>query len=120
MKYIIILLPLIFAFSLNGQVNTGQNGTQYFAQFTYQETLSEQEVAEFDDNLQQNPNIKLVRVDVITKGVLIVTHNLNEFNENTVVSWISTNFPVIDCYREGLFRVDDIIPFNDNFCSTTE
>ena len=120
MKYIIVLPLLIFALTAKSQVNTQQNGAQHFAQFTYQETLSEQQIGEFEDNLRQNPNILMVRVDKHTKGVFLVTNELNSFDENTVVSWLSTTFEVIDCYREGLYRVDSVIPFNDNFCSIAE
>lgn len=120
MKYIIILPLLIFALTVKSQVNTQQNGAQFFAQFTYQESLSEQQVVEFEENLQQNPNILMVRVDRNTSGVLLVTHELNSFEKSSVVSWISSSFEVIDCYRQGLYRVDNVIAFNEHFCSIAD
>lgn len=120
MKYIVVIPLLIFAFTAKSQVNTQQNGAQFFAQFTYQESLSEQQIGEFEENLQQNPNILMVRVDRNTNGVLLVTHELSSFEESTVVSWLSTSFEVIECYREGLYRVDSVIAFNEHFCSIAE
>jgi len=120
MKYIIVLPFFLIALAASSQVNSQQNGAQFFAQFTYQESLSEQQIVEFEDNLRQNPNVLMVRVDRITNGVLLVTHQLASFEETTVVSWLSTSFEVVECYREGLYRVDSVIPFNDNFCSIAE
>ena len=120
MKYLLFLPVFFLAFIADSQVNNQQNGAQFFAQFTYQESLSEQQVAEFEDNLRQNPNILMVRVDRNTNGVLLVTHELSDFDEATVESWLSTGFEVIECYREGLYRVDSVIAFNDNFCSIAE
>ncbi len=120
MKYILVLPLFLLVLVAGAQVSSQQNGAQFFAQFTYQETLSEQQISEFEGNLQQNPNILMVRVDRNTHGVLLVTHNLSSFEESAVVSWLSTSFEVIECYREGLYRVDNVIPFNDNFCSIAE
>lgn len=111
---------LSFAFLAESQVNTQQSGAQFFAQFTYQESLSDNQVEEFEDNLKQNPNIMMARVDRITNGVFIVTNTITNFNENIVLSWISVDFDVIDCYREGLQGVDNIIPFDENFCNISE
>ncbi len=120
MKYIIFIPFILLALAASSQVSSQQNGAQFFAQFTYQESLTEQQVLEFEGNLQQNPNILMVRVDRNTNGVFLVTQNLASFEENSVVSWLSTSFEVIECYREGLYRVDSVIPFNDNFCSIAE
>jgi hypothetical protein len=120
MKYFIAILMLSFAFLAESQVNAQQNGAQFFAQFTYQESLSDDQVSEFEGNLKQNPNIRMARVDRITNGVFIVTNTITNFSESVVLTWISVDFDVIACYREGLQGVDDIIPFDENFCNASE
>lgn len=115
-RNLVSLLSVFLVLNVFGQGNNQQSGSQFFAQFTYDSSLSTQQIDQFKNNLDQNPNIFMVRVDVITKGVFIVTNNLQNFNENTVVSWISMNSPVIECYRQGLFGIDQVIPFDANFC----
>jgi hypothetical protein len=117
-RYLIASLSIllsIFAFSQGG---SQQAGSQYFTQFTYDSSLTTQQIDQFKGNLDQNPNIYMARVDKITRGVFIITNNLQSFDENTVVSWISMNTPVIVCYRQGLFGIDQVIPFDSNFCSS--
>lgn len=119
-KYIISFALMILCYSITGQVNTSQNGTQYIAQFTYQENLSSQQIADIEQNLQQNSNIRMARVDRITNGVFILTNSLSQFNQSILNSWLGVNYQVIDCYREGIYRVDDVIPFDENFCDTND
>lgn len=119
-KHIVALSFVLLCFLGFSQVGNSQNGTQYIAQFIYLENLSNQQIALIEQNLQQNTNIRMARVDRITKGVFIVTNPLNQFDQNTFISWLGVNFPVIECYREGVYRVDDVIPFDENFCNTND
>lgn len=120
MKYIISLSFLFFCYIAEGQVNNSQSGTQFIAQFTYLESLSEQQIDQVEQNLEQNPNVKMIRVDRITSGIFIVTNELTQFDQATIESWLGVSFPVIDCYREGVYRVDNVIPFDDQFCNSSE
>lgn len=120
MKYIISLSFLFFCYFAAGQVNSSQSGTQFIAQFTYLDALSKQQIDQVEQNLQQNPNVKMARVDRITSGIFIVTNELTQFDQATIESWLGVNFPVINCYREGVYRVDNVIPFDDQFCNSSE
>lgn len=119
-KHIVALSFVLLCFIGFSQVGNTQNGTQYIAQFTYLDNLTNQQVADVEQNLQQNANILMARVDRITNGVFIVTNALSQFDQNMLVSWLGLNYQVIDCYREGIYRVDDVIPFDENFCNTND
>ena len=118
-RYLIVSLSIFSATISFSQGINQQSGSQYFTQFTYDSLLTTQQIDQFKANLDQNPNIYMARVDKITRGVFIITNNLQSFDENTVVSWISMNTPVIECYRQGLFGIDQVIPFDNNFCSSS-
>lgn len=118
LKYFLLILLIFLGLNTFSQGNNQQSGSQFFAQFTYDSTLTAQQITQIEQNLGQNTNIYMARLDEITKGVYIITNNLQSFDENTVVSWLGVNFSVIDCYRQGLHGVDVFIPFNSNFCSS--
>ena len=120
MRYLFSLVFIFIAYFSVAQVNASQNGTQFIAQFTYLENLSDQQVDQIEQNLQQNTNIRMARVDRITKGVFIVTNELSQLDESMTNSWLGVSFPVIDCFRNGVYRVDDVIPFDENFCNSTD
>ena len=120
MRYVIINLFLLLSLGLFGQQVDNSSGVKYFSQAQMSDDLSVSELDEIEQNLSQNQFIMMSRLDRITGGLFIVTKNLNGYDRSTFESWLGTFANRIDCYREGIQGVDEILPFNENFCSQTE
>lgn len=120
MRYVIINLFLLFSFGLLGQQVDNSSGVKYFSQAQLSDSLSSAELDQIETDLSQNQFIMMSRLDRITGGLFIVTKNLNQYDRSTFESWLGNFSNEIDCYREGIHGVDEILPFNDAFCSQTE
>ncbi|MDX1651708.1 MAG: hypothetical protein R3277_04395 [Brumimicrobium sp.] len=120
MKYLFFTLVFAAGFNLFSQnLNTSSNGVQYFSQLTFQDTTSSATLDAIEQDLSQNPMILMSRLDRVSGGLFIVTKVLTDFDRQTVESWLGSNAVHINCFRKGLYGVDQVIPFNSQFCSNT-
>ena len=116
MKYA-ISVSMIMLFSVAfGQVS-GQSGSQFFAQFKYADDYNAQDINNMEQALKQHQDIQMVRVDRINGGVYLITKNRNSLTESTVYSWASIATDDVLCYYQGIFQVDEVFTFDENFCS---
>lgn len=121
MKYFVLLALL--SLSLNGigqSVDNNVDGVQFFSQVLMTDNISSSELNDIKQDLNQNPNVQMARVDLLNKSIFIVTHPLDSYERDSFESWIGANATFIDCYRQGLRGVDDFIPFDENFCTNSE
>lgn len=120
MRYILFNLFVLLSFGLLGQQVNNSTGVKYFSQAQLSDSLSETELTQIEQDLSQNPNIMMSRLDRITGGLFIVTNNLNQYDRSTFESWLGNLSNGIDCYREGIHGIDEVIPFNSDFCNQSE
>ena len=116
MRTLLLLICLLFL--TNGyysQTNSG-NQLKYFAQIKLN-TSDTEILNEIETTLKANPNCFVVRLDRITNGLLIVTNELNSFDEVTMNSWLEGNENVVECYNIGIQGYDDHFAFDDDFCN---
>ena len=117
MRYIISIIFLSFC-SLNSMSqDLSLSGTQdrFFVQVMLEES-DESILSEIETGLQSNPYVFMVRLDRITNGLFVVTKDIQTINRSIFNSWMGGNDSQIDCYREGIHGVHEVLPFNANFC----
>jgi hypothetical protein len=120
MRYILFNLFLLFSLGVLGQQVNNSTGVKYFSQAELNDDLSEFELSQIEQDLSQNPNVMMSRLDRITGGLFIVTNTLNQYDRSTFESWLGAFSNRIDCYREGVHGIDEVIPFNSDFCNQSE
>lgn len=120
MKFIILVAIIsLTSVSLAQSVNNG-NGVQFFSQVLLSDDVTSSNMDDIQQDLNQNPNVQMARVDQLNNTIYIVTEPLGEYERTSFESWIGGNSNLIECYRQGVRGVDDFIPFDNNFCTYSE
>ncbi|PHR49093.1 MAG: hypothetical protein COA32_03325 [Fluviicola sp.] len=121
MKYIVLLALLsLTSVGIAQSVNNNVDGVQFFSQVIMADDISSSELGDIQQDLNQNPNVQMARVDQMNKTIFVVTQPLDSFERESFESWIGANASLVNCYRQGVQGVDDFIPFDDNFCTNSE
>lgn len=121
MKYILLLaLFTLSSVSIAQSVNNNVNGVQFFSQVLMSDDISSSELQDVQQDLNQNPNVQMARVDQLNKSIYVVTNTLVNYDKESFESWIGSNANLVECYRQGVQGVDDFIPFDNNFCNHSE
>jgi len=84
------------------------------------EASNESVFAEIESDLQNNPYVFMVRLDRITNGLFVVTKDIQAIDRAIFDSWMGGNESQIECYREGIHGVHEVLSFNANFCTLIE
>ncbi len=109
------LVVMIFHIGYS-QTLTAADQTTFFAQCMI-ELNSPQQADELVFNLRENPYVKIVRVDWPTKRVFLITENIDEFTEDTFLSWLGELSLLSSCIQVGLHGVDLVNPFPFTNCN---
>lgn len=121
MKYIVLLALLsLTSVGIAQSVNNNVDGVQFFSQVIMTDDISSSDLGNIQQDLNQNPNVQMARVDQLNKTIFIVTQPLDNFERESFESWIGANATLVECYRQGVHGVDDFIPFDANFCTNSE
>lgn len=121
MKYIILVaLMTLTSVTLAQSVSNSENGVKFFSQVLMSENISSVDLNQIQEDLNQNPNVYMARVDQLNNSIFVVTHPLNSYERDSFESWIGASASLVECYRQGVKGVDDFVPFDDNFCTHSE
>jgi len=107
MKFFIGLIFISFyGFSFSQELST----QRYFVQSMVSESFSDTE--ELVNELRNNPYVFVVRYDANTRGLLIVTKELDfVYTREVFLSWLGDKIEFVGCIRVGLQSVDAHVPF---------
>jgi hypothetical protein len=64
-----------------------------------------------ENQLHQNPMVKMCRFESKTKTVLIITNPLNNFSEENLMVWLGEYSAKISCIQIGVFGKDKMISY---------
>lgn len=64
-----------------------------------------------EDNIRQNPNVAVVRLDWVTKRAFVLTNNLEQFTEADFTSMFGVASNHISCIQTGVYGVDEIAKY---------
>jgi hypothetical protein len=74
-----------------------------------EELLNPEELA---NELRSNPNVYVVRYDHHTRGLLVVTKEIDfVLSRDVFFSWVAERSHYVNCVRVGLQSVDAHLPF---------
>ncbi len=106
MKLIITLLTVLCISSSYAQTQTqNPTNTRLFAQCIF-DISDRNEMLTLQNEIRNNPNIEMVRLDYNTQRALIITANLEELSELDFVSWFGTHGSTLNCIQIGVYGVD--------------
>lgn len=112
-----ILVVFVYSHSTFSQdLTLSQNQDNLFVQVVLGDT-DESTYAEIESNLRNNPYVFMVRLDRTTNGLFVVTKDISSINRNTFESWMGGYESTIQCYRQGIHGVHEVLAFNENFCN---
>jgi hypothetical protein len=113
---VVSLLPFL---SYSQELSLNEHQDNLFVQVVLEDS-DESSYAEIESNLRSNPYVFMVRLDRNSKGLFVVTKDLQSINRNVFNSWMGGYESSIHCYRQGIHGVHEVLPFNENFCSLIE
>jgi hypothetical protein len=110
-------LKVLFTFLIITLTSFGQEsqGATFFGQCMI-ELQSQESAREIEDQLRQNPMIKVVRIDYNTQRAFILTQPLTELSESDFVSWFAEQSDRVRCVQVGRQGVDMVNPFPFEGC----
>jgi hypothetical protein len=106
----VMVLP-IFGFS---QEQVAQ--PQFFVQAELNAILTDDVMSDLKTDLAQNPQVFMVRVDILNHTIYLITNEMDDFNESIFQGWIANQENVYSCYYQGILSVDSFKPFDNQFC----
>ncbi|AEA42753.1 hypothetical protein [Fluviicola taffensis] len=116
----ILILSIVFALSAfvgNSQTSTNQNnGPVYFAQCMVNIT-NQNDLVALENQLRAIPYVGVVRVDIPTHRLFLVTRDLSALTPADFASWMGTYATSYTCLQIGLQGVDPITPYPFTNCS---
>ncbi|MDR0801756.1 hypothetical protein [Fluviicola sp.] len=115
-------LLLSFAFvvsSFFGSAQTGNNQANtpaFFAQCMVNVT-NQAELTTLENQLRVIPYVHVVRVDIPTHRLFLITKDISSFTETEFASWMGTYSSAYSCLQIGLQGVDPVNPYPFTNCS---
>ena len=116
MKLLIALFATM-CLSASFAQNQAQNytDTRLFAQCMF-DISDQSEMEALQNEIYNNPNIEMVRLDYHTQRALIITANLEELSEADFISWFGAHSSTIYCTQIGVYGVDVMNPYPFTNC----
>lgn len=112
------LFIALSTFFVNGQtLNTTQEQSPVFFAQCMLNLQTEQELTAVETHLKAIPYVNVVRVDIHTKRLFLITKNLSSFSSNEFNSWMVGYLEKVSCLQIGLHGVDAINPYPFTNCS---
>lgn len=119
MKLSILLVFIVASFSSFGQNQSSvnnQTNTRLFAQCMFSiETQEEIDALQFEI-YSNNPNVEMVRLDLITQRALFITANIESLTEVEFASWFGNYGDDVECVQIGVYGVDVMNSFPFTNC----
>lgn len=116
----IVLLSFIFALGTfwgMAQNSASQaNAPSFFAQCMVN-VDNQNELTLLENQLRAIPYVSVVRVDIPTHRLFLVTKDISTFTSTEFISWMGTYSTVYSCLQIGLHGVDPVNPYPFTNCS---
>ena len=108
MKLLVTLTMVLLVGTSFSQTQSAEyTDTRLFAQCMFSiETQAEMDA--LTNEMYNNPNIEMVRLDMNTQRALIITANLEELSEEELISWFGEYSSTIYCVNVGVYGVDEM------------
>lgn len=110
----IIFVVFLHFFAFN-QVGSQASQPPFFAQCAI-ELADDAAYQALEEQLRDNPYVKVVRVDAISRRIFLITKEITSFSEADFKNWISGYEQFAYCYQVGVHGVDVIRPFPFTNC----
>ncbi len=115
-----LILGLVFAmgsfFGYTQTTSPQTNTPAFFAQCMVN-VNNQNDLTTLENQLRAIPYVKVVRVDIPTHRLFLVTKDLNSFTAAEFASWMGTYSSSFSCLQIGLQGVDPINPYPFTNCS---
>jgi hypothetical protein len=115
MKNLLLLLLIVFTTSTSFSQTTNNN-VHFFGQCMVS-SLENQELIDLEQHLKQNPYVQVVRVDLVSKRVFILTKDISSYTMNDFKSWLGEKENAATCIQVGLHGIDLVNPFPFTNCN---
>ena len=114
-QYVIILFVSLMVCD-GAEAQQQPAGASFFGQCMLN-IESDDEIRQLENEMRQNPYLKVVRLDTHTKRAFVLTKELNSLNEEDFASWFSQYAETLYCIQIGRYGVDQIKPFPFQDCT---
>jgi len=114
MKYLLVILTLL-GLTLTARAQNTAEEPVYFAQCMI--NMDDQTAfTQLEQSLRDNPYVKVVRLDWISKRAFLLTKELDSFSKEQFTSWLGEHSGTATCIQVGLYTVDPINPYPFTNC----
>lgn len=118
MKTLLLLFAFgCFSFMGMAQSESNQTNTPAFFAQCLMNVTTESELTALENQLRAIPYVRVVRVDIPTHRLFLITKDLNALTVNDFNSWMGTYSSSYDCLQIGLHGVDPVNPYPFTNCS---
>jgi hypothetical protein len=114
MKPLIALFAIMCLSSSYAQTQN-YTDTRLFAQCMF-DISDKSEMEALQNEMYNNPNIEMVRLDYHTQRALIITANLEELSRTDFSSWFGEYESTIYCVQIGVHGIDVMKPYPFTNC----
>ncbi|TSJ39852.1 hypothetical protein [Fluviicola chungangensis] len=114
-----LLLGLVFAmgtFWVNAQNTASQTNTPTFFAQCMVNVSNQNDLTTLENQLRTIPYVQVVRVDVPTHRLFLITRDISSFTATEFASWMGTYSSSYSCLQIGLQGVDPINPYPFTNC----
>jgi hypothetical protein len=116
MKIIVtFFVVLMVNFSFGQNATNTQVDTRLFAQCLFS-ISTQQEIEALQNEMYNNPNIEMVRLDLNTQRALIITANLQQLSPEELTSWFGNYESTVSCINIGVYGVDAMATYPFTNC----
>lgn len=112
----LILVTAILFLTVNFSFSQQQSNTHFFAQCLL--NIEDQSVlTSLEADLKLMPFVKVVRVDIPTKRLFLLTQNMEEISIESFKSWLGSHSESASCIQVGLHGTDVVQPYPFTNCT---
>lgn len=115
-----LILSFVFAmFALwgNTQTNTSQANTPAFFAQCMVNLNNQNDLTALENQLRSIPYVSVVRVDIPTHRLFLITKDISTFTAAEFTSWMGAYSSSYSCLQIGLHGADPINPYPFTNCS---
>jgi len=111
-----VIFSMFFSIQLNAQVFQTQAEVTLFAQGLF--TIDSREtLLALESEIRQHPHVKVVRLDMETQRLFILTQNLSDLSNAELSSWFGSYSETVNCIQIGIHGVDQLNKYPFENCA---
>lgn len=116
MKLIVTFFAvMLINMSFSQNATNNPTDTRLFAQCLFS-ISTQQELDALQNEMYNNPNIEMVRLDLNTQRALIITVNLQQLSSEELTSWFGNYESTVSCINIGVYGVDAMATYPFTNC----